>query len=353
MEKNQKLTICSVSYNSWDLLNINWDLVSLLNRENSNWTWVIVNNQIKTTPNYHPFLRNPKCFITDGEQLDNRLPIKYRGSFHHGVGLNKSLSHIKTRFGLFLDPDFFIVFGKDWINSIVNHMLQNDLSFFGPPWHPKWYIKYRYFPCPHCLFIDLKKVPIESLDFTPDYGINDFSKSKNLKRSERGSVKENMTSAPSHGNGLRPIKGFYRLMKKMSIGKRKRSIGRSRDTGFKIYWRYGHNPKVKHNGPIPVYKPYSNPSTERFIVSPLNRFIELFLPDRLTYRPKRSHLYSRKGFKELGYPDIDGLGWEEFLWKGKPFGFHLRGQKLLSPKDQSDTSFIKAILLRFAQNINY
>lgn len=347
MEKNQKITICSVSYNSWDLLKLNYELVSRLNEENSNWTWVIVNNGVKPTPNCHPFLRNPKCFITDGDQLNARLPLEYRGSFHHGVGLNKSLSHVRTRFGLFLDPDFFIVFGQNWINSIVDHMLQNDLSFFGPPWHPKWYVKYRYFPCPHCVFIDLKKIPIESLDFTPDYEINHFSKVKKLKRSKRDSVKEPMTSASSNEKGFRPIKNFNRFMKKLSISKRKRSIGWSRDTGFKIYWKYGHNPKVKYDGPIPVYKLYSNAIREGFIASPLNRLFELFLPDRLTYIPKRSHLYSRKSFRDLGYPNIDGLGWEEFLWKGKPFGFHLRSQRFLSPKNISKESLIKAILLRF------
>ena len=137
-------------------------------------------------------------------------------------------------------------------------------------------------------------------------------------------------------------------MKKMSIHSRQRRIGWSRDTGFKIYQRYGHNPKVKYEGTIPIYKPHSTASVEQFIVSPLNRFIELFLPERLTYLPKRRHLYSPKGFKESGYPDIDRLGWEEFLWKQKPFGFHLRSQQLTKPKTQSDVDFLRGILKRFA-----
>ena len=136
LSKNEAITICSVSYNSWDFLTLNWDLVSRLNRGNSGWKWVIVNNGSKTTSE-PAFVPNGKCFITNGDQADDRVPIEYRGSFHHGVGLNKSLSYVDTRFTLFLDPDFFIVFGQDWINSVVGYMLQNDLSFFGVPWHPK------------------------------------------------------------------------------------------------------------------------------------------------------------------------------------------------------------------------
>ena len=47
----------------------------------------------------------------------------------------------------------------------------------------------------------------------------------------------------------------------------------------------------------------------------------------LSYIPKRTDYYTSYGFHELGYTDMSKYGWEEFLWKKKPFGLHIRGAK--------------------------
>lgn len=344
------LTICSVAYSSWGVLKLNWDLVSRLNRGDRHWTWVIVDNGPETDAR-NAFVRYAQCVVQNGRPADERVPISYRASLHHGVGLNQSLSLVSTRFALFLDPDFFIVWGVDWIHACIDYMLQKNVSFFGVPWHPKWYIKYRYFPCPHCLFIDLHNVPAHTLDFTPDYNAEHLSKGKKANRSSR--KKEpwgdgNLSSAELNPRSLFPPKSFFRFLKRISISKRRRNIGCSRDTGYKIYKRYSEDSSVNFDGPIPVYKPNSDRSVEPFMISPVNRLIELFLPGHLRYLPKRQYGYSTKGFHEFGYPDLDSLGWEEFIWKGRPFGFHLRGQKSAKSSTPPNADFLRSVLERFA-----
>ena len=48
-------------------------------------------------------------------------------------------------------------------------MARRQLGVFGAPWHPRWIYKHRYFPCVHCMFVDRERVPLDWLDFRPDY----------------------------------------------------------------------------------------------------------------------------------------------------------------------------------------
>ncbi|MEK7324200.1 MAG: hypothetical protein AAB217_02955, partial [Chloroflexota bacterium] len=41
--------------------------------------------------------------------------------------------------------------------------------------------------------------------------------------------------------------------------------------------------------------------------------------------PKRAGTYAKQGFREFGLPDVTRYGWEEFIWRDMPFGFHVRG----------------------------
>ena len=81
--------------------------------------------------------------------------------------MNRTLPHIATRFALFCDPDFFIV-RENWIHAVIQHMTEHGIGILGVPWHPRWTHKVRYFPCVHCMFVDLEVTPVETLDFTPD-----------------------------------------------------------------------------------------------------------------------------------------------------------------------------------------
>ena len=68
------------------------------------------------------------------------------------------------------------------------------------------------------------------------------------------------------------------------------------------------------------------------------------VPDRaaasrpLVPGPQASRVTSaRTGFKDQGLADLDERGWEEFLWRGEPFGFHVRSQPKLKGKESLET----------------
>ena len=63
--------------------------------------------------------------------------------------------------------------------------------------------------------------------------------------------------------------------------------------------------------------------------------IERLLPDRWCLVPKRPGYFSESGFSEQGLADLDRRGWEEFLWRGEPFGFHVRSQPKLKGKEST------------------
>ncbi len=230
-----------------------------------------------------------------GVQSDKTKPGWCRGSYHHAAALNKAVSHIQTRFAVFLDPDFYIV-RHGWINHVIAHMLNNDLSFFGVPWHPRHFNKYRYFPCVHCLFVDLSKISRESLDFTPE-------------------VWETTV--------------FYRwkgrILGVMGMGRRVEIGGGSRDTGHRIYRQYGRKSHFRHECVVSVFRPDGCDGRGQDGI--FRRIFWHVLPDSLCFVPKRSGYYTQTGFLELGYPDALRMGWEEFLWQAKPFGFHIRRNK--------------------------
>jgi len=290
----QELTICSVSFHSKSYLRLNRDLVRHLN-PNQELKWLVIEN---TPAASDERIENHSShfFVSDGCEFD---PSKLRpASYHHGVALNKALGLVKTRLVMLLDPDFFIV-RKNWITELVQHMEENKLVFFGVPYHPQWHIKYRYFPCAHCMFIDLDRVDRGSLDFRP-------------------------------GQEIQRLRG-------------RKGIGISQDTGYRLYERYSQQGRVQSECVIPVYGPgCENPKRSRL----LTRFLDKVLPDRLSYLPKRPGYYSVAGFRDLGYPDVTAYGWEEFIWKGEPFGFHLRTQ----PRSDEDPKSEMDRLLRVISN---
>lgn len=61
--------------------------------------------------------------------------------------------------------------------------------------------------------------------------------------------------------------------------------------------------------------------------------IDFVLPDELSFVPKGKDYFAIKGFRERGFPDLDARGWEEFLWKDQPFGFHVRSQPKVKDKE--------------------
>ena len=199
-------------------------------------------------------------------------------------------------------------------------MVDNSLAFFGVPWHPKLHNKYRYFPAVHCLFIDLDRVPIQSLDFTPqlDKRVTHFDEMK-------GRVPLNARQK------LGPVVKILKALTSID----RQSIGSSRDTGYALFRQYGRNNRLHSECAVPVFRPRSDFRGPAYATSGLNRLIEKLLSDRLCFIPKRPGYYTETGFLEMGYFDASSRQWEEFIWQGRPFGFHFRGyqQAARSPED--------------------
>jgi len=315
-----ELTVCSV-YHSLEtqcLLELNWDFAKKLN-PNQSMVWIVADN---TPIGYTDKVDENKFKVVPGADRVDPVPSWLTGSYRHGHALNNALKYIKTRFVVFLDIDFYIVRPR-WMDEIIRHMAVNGLSFFGVPWHPAHFKKYRYFPCHHTLFVDLDRIPLRNLDFLPEYD-------KRLQR----------TVTMRIGRKLR------KLLKRIGMGERV-NLSRSRDTGYAIYRRYYNGKRGDCECPQPVFEPHSD-LAHLVIPSRWNRVLEAFLPDRFCFVPKRGGYYVDKGFRENGYFDARGRGWEEFVWRGKPFGFHLRGSHKLQENLESGMQQVKAALQSFA-----
>ncbi len=160
------LTIVSAAWNCSSFLEANWKLISEYSTDGLQW--VVANNHpekslgmVETIPNFK---------IIDGvPQSEVKLPPKSKaihiGSYHHAAGINKTIPHIKTRYALFLDPDFFI--GPSLV-EIIDYMDKKDLAFFGTPYAIDGSDRPSHtFPCVYCMFVDTTKVDISTFDFTP------------------------------------------------------------------------------------------------------------------------------------------------------------------------------------------
>ena len=292
-ENNLELTICSVSYYNARHLSINWELADRLTRGDGRLHWVIAEN----TPN------GSDAKLDFGDRRFLVIPgvgEDHRDNYQHTEALHKCFEHVRTRFLLVLDPDFYIV-RPHWLSEILGYMQHNDLAMLGVPWHPKYSDKYRYFPCVHCFFVDLSKIGIDALDFRP--GCVD----------EPTKLPAARTAVPGRG-------AIARLLNMALLQHRRKDY---RDTGTRMFLRYAHDPRYRYECAIPVYKlPNEYPGSG----NPLgwrSRFIEALLPDSLCYLPKRKNSYVSEGFLDKREGTASEF-WEEFMWRGAPFGFHVR-----------------------------
>ena len=285
------LTICTVSFDSWGWLVLHMAFARRLAPE-AELHWVVADNAPGGTRPAFP--AGVDVRVVPGAPFPDRPYAA--GGYHHGAGLNATLAHVRTRHALFLDPDFFVV-RPHWPSGVLAHMEERSLAFFGAPWHPRWVYKVRYFPCAHCLFVDGARVPLASLDFRPDYE----EVPAHARRKE---------SLPLRGRVLRQA---LRIFDPLRLRKR-RLVATSRDSGWRIYDRYARDPARRTECLQPVFAPGGT------------RALERLLPDRLRFVPGRPGYFARAGFAAHGLPDVAALGFEEFLWRDEPFGFHVRSQ---------------------------
>ncbi len=327
----RELTVCSVSFQSAFFLKWNWELCRKLN-PGAGYSWIVADNTPASVREAWD-VDDPDFTVVPGVD-GSRFTGACAPGLHHGEALNRSLRLVKTRFALIIDPDFYIV-RPEWVKGIPAYMKKNNLSLFGAPWNPRWYMKPRYFPaCSHCLFIDLEKIPVGSFDFKPS---GRFSEQKIIE------TKKKIPAAVKIA--LRPLAQWAQW----SVLSRK-IIGKEEDTGYDLLRRFAADPSCRHQCLTPVFRPVRDFIGPAFAVARPARALEKILPDRLCYIPKREGYFSSSGFKELGYPDVSTREWEEFLWQAEPFGFHVRCYPKRDCDMKPDKEFLKEFLGRLTNS---
>jgi len=294
MSRKHKLTICTVSFKSTACLDLNYKLTEILNPSASVY-WIVADNsppgyKLDLSPEHENFQIIEGAIFPDNQYA--------AASYHHAAAMNKTVQEVRTRFLLVLDPDFFIV-RHNWIDDVIEHMIKNGLSFFGAPWHPSSFKKWRYFPCVHCMFIDLDRVPRNTLDFFPDFpSAPDYK----IRKKHPSSIIDNYNHILL--SILDPLKF-----------RRRRHISTSRDTSWRIYDRYHTNPLHKSECIQPVFY---NPRDD------WQSYADFILPERYSLLPKKKGYFVKTGFREHGLIDFDIMQCQEFMWRNTPFGMHIR-----------------------------
>ncbi|MDA8092643.1 MAG: hypothetical protein M0T84_01835 [Betaproteobacteria bacterium] len=293
-----RLTLCSVSFHNARHLALNRRLAARLAGTGA-LPWVVAEN---TPPGGQDRLHED----AESFKVIPGVDAGHRPNYQHTEALQRCLEHVETRFLLVLDPDFYLL-QPGWATTVPAYMLEHRLAFFGVPWHPKHLDKYRYFPCVHCMFIDLAQVPVDRLDFRP--ACADRSEAASPRRSGR----------------LADIGRMLTLQ-----GRRKNY----RDTGTRLYREFARHPTLMHECATPVYRlPEDFPGTANPL-SPRARLFEALLPDSLCYLPKRKDSYTRTGFRETTGFTLPPH-WEEFMWDAAPFGFHVRRNAAKGGRDEN------------------
>jgi|GEM_PF-4210214 len=308
-----KLSILTVSYGHRTLLLENVRLSISLNQGFfKKVEWHVAEN----SPRDHPdrFHGDEFGLIVQEAQSEKGLGI----SHHHATALNHLLrttslaDHV-----LILDPDFFLLV-PDWVEVITAYMSSKKLDFFGVPWHPRHSENYRYFPAVHCFAFDSRRIPVNTLDFTPLLDHLAW-REKPVARAIR----------------FIPMVG-YRL------------IARSWDTGSRIHERYSRDPRYTWEVTVPVYSPNPRYSSRK------NRLIEALLPDALCLEPKHTSYYTDRTFVDRGWiksplPDQ----WESFAWNERPFGIHVRRSYAShSRNDAEESSHLSSLLAQLREAIS-
>lgn len=320
----KKLTICSAVYDehSVSCLEKNLELTANLNPR-ADYCWLIAINN--SNMNIGDRLARESVELIQGVvDVQKSIPISAAGSYQHGSSLNILTMTARTRFVLILDPDFYVV-RKTWIKEFIEYALSSELQYIGAPWHPRWYSKYRYFPCTHFLFLDGSCIDFQALDFRPAFALGgQKSRSNHSKKKDSGSAIRRLANA---------FKSLFLISRF--------SIGTSKDTGYRVYRRFYGDENAAGELLTPIYEPRIQFDGPAYAKTVLNSVLESILPDSLRFFPRRRRYYRRTG--GIG---LSQIGWEEFLWNGIYFGFHVRGSNR-SNRGQDELYNIDKSLGRF------
>jgi hypothetical protein len=105
-------------------------------------------------------------------------------------------------------------------------------------------------------------------------------------------------------------------------------VGKVQDTGYRIHERFSGDPSHRSDYVTPVLRhevewPQAFRSTSpgallrRLYLSPP------LLPESFSILPRAGGYTTAHGFAESGFPAVTAHGWEEHMWRGAPFAFHV------------------------------
>jgi len=308
-----EITILTVVYDrqTTSQLNLNGKLVSLAN-SGTNYKWIVGVNKkpahtLETSNKY--FDKIVECYDTDHVYFRRRWG---RSSLQHGMAINKLLRYVNTRYVLVLDPDFY-VFEDDWISKIYDHVRSKELIFFGSTWDPRNYKKYRYFPSVQFFLIDLLKVDSKGLDFRPDVDVEVYKARK---------INNDNFFIKVWLKGL-----MLQLMKR-------KTIGISRDTGYRIYREYSNNKLYPQETLRPVHAPYSSNEFWSKTIFTLRQIYEKLFPEERRFVVNMDTV-STETWADFGGSETYKAGFQEFFWQNRFFALHMANTQAKRHTDMS------------------
>ena len=263
---------------------------------------------------------DPHCRVIAGVSAEG-LPAEGRGSYHHAAALNMALAHVRTPRLLIMDPDLFVV-RNYWIDDCLVHLSRRGLTLLGVPWHYAWHRKWRYFPCVHFLLIDLEKLPIARIDFTPAV------------------AKDRRWIASPFARWLN---------RAMPLSYARLLLESRRDTGWRLHRKF-HRRENDFEAMQPVIDLDADLVRPRYLKSLRARWLEPRLPRRWSFFPAEGTYVPPSAAQEFDHPAVQALQPECFVWMGAPFAFHMRRnmrdkRKGWTEEDASrDQVFLNALL---------
>ena len=297
MSAEATIQIFSVNFNHVPMLRANIELTRERN-PNQPHHWHIANNGgSRTAAEIAELADYDNVSVYDGAEREPNHRVV--ASLQHATALNRIVhEHAGDSPILIVDPDFYII-RADGLRECLTYMGDHELDFLGCPWNPYWRFKYRFFPTVHCCFIRQQRLTATDLDWCP------------------GTFLAHPEEAPDFVVRFRRIPLFGQLLRRLVYQIRNRTlIATDEDTGYRIQRRYASDPTIRSECFQSVFTRYQDYS--RF-----HQYLDAILPEHLAFAPKRPGYFTTEGFKSHGLPDMDKHSFEEFMFQGKPFGFHL------------------------------
>ncbi len=323
-----ELTICSVSFHHAPHLRLNHELVTRLNPD-VRIRWVIGENSPVDSDR-----RLAQGDLGDATILATETLGEpgFIGAQYHMVAMRACLAEATTRFVLLLDPDFYVL-RPNWVRDVITHMTTNSLALFGAPWHPRHPRHYPNFPCVHFTMVDHEAFSHER-PYTPEI----------LADREHASWLKAAYLAP--GKPAPPLQRAWRLALRRLFPKRWRDAWSIEDTGSALYARYWQGESIPNECLLPVFYQHDYRKS-RLVRGVRNRLFEAILPRDLRHLGRDPRTYTRSG----GFlpRTSDTRMWEEFLWQGQVFGFHMRGHPRNRARDpMAEINTVRAVIAEHA-----